>query len=422
MKIDAMHRAFDLATDAAYMAGRLAAPLAGRLGDAELAGLDVPRAMPRKPGGFMVQYRLPRRGGGELYLYGILPGEGEDPPAWTADTGHVVRLDDLDLYLPVFPHDPRLRSLPDVLAADAADLGIDADAHAPVDVSLLAYRLERRCVLRCRVDAAAAADGCASVVVKVVPRSRLDRFVGGHRRLVAAIDGMDIGHELTVPRLRHVDGDRGFYVMEDVPGQALYELVSGVDVHDAHARAGRALCRLHGLPLPEGPRRTCHDEAAQLADWIGRVAPMFPDVADRLASGLARVQDEIGAADDPDASPALIHGDFYDKQILFDGRRITILDTDNLVAGDPAQDLGNFAAHVRLRQLQAPGQYKNLAAARHAFLAAYGAANGSVARRAIWWRRATTLRLAALYALRPRWRFLVTKLLEDIETCVHTGL
>jgi aminoglycoside phosphotransferase len=414
------YRAFDLATDAGHMIGRLAAPLAGRLGDADLQGLDVPRAMPRKPGGFMVQYRLPRHDGGALYLYGVLVAAGEDPPAWADRADHVVHLDDIGLYLPVFPFDPRLRSLPDVLAAGAADLGIDAPADASADVSVLAYRLERRCVMRCRVTTPAG--DTRSVVVKAVPRSRLDRFVDGHERLVAAIDRMDIGRELTVPRLLGVDRDRGFYVMEDVPGQALYELVSGVDVHDAHARAGRALCRLHGLPLPDGPRRTCHDESAQLGDWIGRVAPMFPEVAGRLEDCLARVQDEIGAADDPDASPALIHGDFYDKQILFDGHRITILDTDNLVAGDPAQDLGNFAAHVRLRQLQAPGQVKNLAAARHAFLAAYGAANGSVARRAVWWRRATTLRLAALYALRPRWRFLVTKLLEEIETCVHTGL
>ena len=42
----------------------------------------------------------------------------------------------------------------------------------------------------------------------------------------------------------------------------------------------------------------------------------------------------------------MIHRDFYDTQVLWDGARAWIVDFDQLSVGDPALDLGHFVAHL----------------------------------------------------------------------------
>jgi aminoglycoside phosphotransferase (APT) family kinase protein len=104
--------------------------------------------------------------------------------------------------------------------------------------------------------------------------------------------------------------------------------------------------------------------------------------------------------------PATIHRDFYDKQIFVgDGGRPGLLDLDTLAAGEAALDVGNMMAHLELRSLQ--GAWTPIGAARAAAALLEGYAPVPALRGRIdAYADATRLRLAALYAFRPRWRHL----------------
>jgi aminoglycoside phosphotransferase (APT) family kinase protein len=96
-----------------------------------------------------------------------------------------------------------------------------------------------------------------------------------------------------------------------------------------------------------------------------------------------------------------------------------LLDFDNAAAGDPAQDHGNFTAHLILRGRQEPAQANNILGGMRAFEDTYESDDAALTARAAWWRAAALLRLSVLYALRPRWRHLAPGLAEDTLTSVH---
>ncbi len=417
MRIHSDFTRFAGATDAEQVVLRLGPQLSRLFGGRPFDDLRVARVTPRKHGGYTIQYRIDSEPGTPPYLCGHLLGDGEPVPSYAErDNPAVIRDDELGLVMPIFPFDPRLAALSFVCSPEGAAemLADDGDATATV----LAYRLEKRCVVRCELVSGGAKN---RVVAKVVPRSRLQKFVSGHQQLHEAMDVAGPDTDLTIPRILRVVGDRGAYVMEEVPGPSLYAIVDADHAVTAYAAAGRAMRRFHGLPRPVDRLRTGVDELAQLDAWIARIAPMFPDVAAVFIDCQLRIRDAAGSVVTSGAPTSLVHGDFYDKQVHHAPGRTTVLDTDNLTGGDATQDLGNFSAHVRLRQLQDPGRAAALSSCLHAFEEAYGARTQDAARRINWWRSATLLRLAGLYALRPRWRHLVPALLEEVDSCIRSG-
>ncbi|MBK8250544.1 MAG: phosphotransferase [Gemmatimonadetes bacterium] len=135
----------------------------------------------------------------------------------------------------------------------------------------------------------------------------------------------------------------------------VHRWVSGVPLHAALANgcrpavAGRRIARalevLHGAPVHVARRWTIDDELGMLEGRLTTLAAARP----ALAAGVARLWHRLV----PLATPlrtrsrvALVHRDFYHDQLLFDGERTWILDLDCAARGDPAIDVGNFAAHL----------------------------------------------------------------------------
>ncbi len=103
-----------------------------------------------------------------------------------------------------------------------------------------------------------------------------------------------------------------------------------------------------------------------------------------------------------------------------------MLDLDDACNGDPAVDLGNFLAHLKLRQLQFPDRTRGCERARGVFLEEYkrhrpaGIEPGSLPKRIRFYEATSLLRLSGVYAQRERWAKTVPSLLLDACDAILT--
>ncbi|PYG00473.1 hypothetical protein SAMN05216184_10343 [Georgenia satyanarayanai] len=289
--------------------------------------------------------------------------------------------------------DARLRALREVLAEDGS--------------RLVAHRPGRRAVVR-----VSGTDGTVREYVKVVRPGKAPDLArrGG---LVAEL----VGDVVPVPRL--VDAsrvERGVLCWSVVPGRTLHDLGAdggwgAADARAAWEAAGRAVARLHAAPAgPVEARHGAEEELDAVASWLG------PAVAHGLldAGTVARARERVTAVlRNAPADPVLgvLHRDLHDKQLLLDDAgTVGMIDVDTLAVGERALDVANLLVHLELRQAQGLLVPDLAAAARHGFLAGVG----DVPRdRVSAYTLATRLRLAGVYAFRPRWRSVAADLLQQ---------
>lgn len=273
--------------------------------------------------------------------------------------------------------DDEIRVLP---ARDPA-LPALAPALAHGHATLIGHRPGRRAVLR-------EADGH---FLKVVRAGRAGRVADGLRRARALLEHRPGAP--AVPRVRAADDRAGWVRLDPLPGPALHDLLRD-DPSAAVALCGRLAPGLAALraATPRGlPRHTAADEAELLLRWA--------DDADGwtgtdLTASAAPVVDGLLALPPPAWSPC--HRDLHDKQVLASGDRVGLLDLDTLCAADPALDVANLHAHLRLRTLQ------GRCSAATATACAAALADPAVDAAALAaYTAAALLRLAAVYAFRP---------------------
>lgn len=285
--------------------------------------------------------------------------------------------------------DRKLRSLAAVLAEPGA--------------RLVAHRPERRAVVR-------RADGS---FVKVVRPGRSEGLALAAAR-VAAVEGHP-----EVPQLLEHDPDRGILVWSALPGLTLHEQAtmsggarSPADWAEAWRLTGRAVGHLHAAATDGLVTRGVEDERRAAARWIGPardlgLLPPGPDLSEAVMAGADPLEP---------STDVTLHGDLHDKQVVVGpsdhspaGRRIGLLDLDQLARGDAALDIANLLTHIELRvrqELISPGA---AAVARVAFLDGLGPSDATRARVAAL-SPLVRLRLAGLYAFRPPWRGLARRL------------
>lgn len=125
-----------------------------------------------------------------------------------------------------------------------------------------------------------------------------------------------------------------------VPGQDLSAALAGGAPADV-AAVGAALARIHRLPPAPLPAGNSRPQALEVAGQA--VAALVPDLGDR-ARRLAAV---VGAslASLPPACTT-VHGDFSADQVILAAGGPEVVDFDRAGAGDPAADVGSFAADL----------------------------------------------------------------------------
>ncbi|MBW3649605.1 MAG: aminoglycoside phosphotransferase family protein [Actinobacteria bacterium] len=297
-------------------------------------------------------------------------------------------------------YDPIDKTLQEV--APAQDLVLPTLGRWLTRGELVSYRVGRRAVVR-------TVAGDATAYAKLVAPKRAARLVARHEDL-SALSAADPGFP-GVPAVVGAGVDDAI-LLADARGTSLHDHLarrlpcdSPVLVHLA-----RALVRFHGTPAftLDVPSAT----GPALGQWASLVAAQFPAWRKRYGEVLQAVEGaEPGA---PRYVDRLVHGDLHDKNVILRGHRVVLLDVDALRRGDPAEDIGNLAAHFVLRALQRgdPAEGGRSQAAR--FTAVYRRAAGDVDPAAVVAAGARSLfRLACLYCFRRRWQPIVPALLAE---------
>jgi aminoglycoside phosphotransferase (APT) family kinase protein len=173
--------------------------------------------------------------------------------------------------------------------------------------------------------------------------SRPDRKTPArHARLRRA--GLDERSDTAVPRAIVPDDLMPIWLMEQVPGRRLADLMSPECGLVPFRQTGQALARLHGSGVWTEAVWSYADEIAVLDKALAKASEGCPALASRLAE--LRADANLLATRLAPVPNVLLHRDFYFDQLLIDGERVWLLDLDCAALGDPAVDLGNFLAHL----------------------------------------------------------------------------
>lgn len=244
----------------------------------------------------------------------------------------------------------RLALLRKVLGSAAA--GLDGRLHA------LHHRPERRFVARLEGEG-----GEVAVKLHAGP---------GFAAAKPAAKAFGSRDGLLVPRMLGRSHRHGIVVSVWIDGLPLDDPgpASGA-TEDAWRSTGAALAALHAQ-APATLRRRERDELPRrilaVSRYLGTILPNRASRADALAHRIA------AALGDAAAPVTGIHGDFHPGQVLLRSDGVVILDLDEAVLGDPADDLGSCLAHLeRAAGAAAATPAPDPRAARGALLAGYGA-------------------------------------------------
>jgi hypothetical protein len=362
----------------------------------------VGEAAPQRRHALLTSLRKPRR-------MQLPRDDGDEQICVLTEPGLVLRLPGLDERL------NGLKALYDtgeLTEAIATVIGEQAKRIHVQDVQILGHRLGKRCIARCcyqlhGIEGSPSSEH--SLILKLYKmRSKRGSWVFTTMQEMWNT-GLHYGADVRIPRPLAWSEKWHCLWMEDVPATPLPDLPP--DQHPTAIQAtGQALACFHETPVNVTTRHTANQEIDLLEKWVQLVGEVYPDQAGDVYEGFQRVRAPLANCRDEDI--ALVHRDFYEKQVLVSSDATVFIDFDTLCQADPALDVGNFLAHLQLIRLQGIGGCKD---AEAAFLAGYGRDDPSFNQRVDVYTRATLLRLACLYRFWPRWSTVCESLLEAVH-------
>lgn len=299
----------------------------------------------------------------------------------------VFLLEEVGLVISFFPNDIDLRALwrtydPEEFRNLLRKVAPRHRALWGGSMTQLTYKPQRRFVGRLSVD------GQPRAVVRFYKRKDFAQCLE-RAKSFQCVEGFRIAPILGSCASRNV------MMLAWSPGQPLHELAAQADLSVATElvrTTGAALAELHQSDLPNLSLPAPARRAASLQGTSEAVAWVCPGLAD-MAQNLSRQLAECFAA--MPFTPAPLHGDFYAKQVLVDDGRLALIDFDGAFHGDPAEDLGNFVAHLDRWALWGRFPAERVEVLADALLEGYrGVARQDVAPRIAAYRASALLHLA----------------------------
>lgn len=263
--------------------------------------------------------------------------------------------------------DRRLRELADLIADGA---------------TLVAHRPQRRAVVRT----------ATGTFLKLTRPGRAELLARRHDQLRTALQGHG-----RVPEVLRVTDDRLELAAMDGRPPCVDPARTDADHDRSWEAVGRGLAALAtAAPPADLPVHDAWSEAEVTHRWVDRAI-----AAGRLPHG--SIDGVLHALTAGTPTPlGVSHRDLHDGQLLFADGPPGILDPDTLAVAEPALDLANLLVHLDLRVEQGDLSPPARSRARDRILAG-ATPDPSTLHRVPVYEAACRLRLAAVYAFRPRW-------------------
>ena len=282
---------------------------------------------------------------------------------------------DLDMALSVFPVDGEL---PTLVGATDPRLMLDVIRNAIPEA-----RSGRFAPTRCRVEVAhyGREGRCALRYTVREGREESDRRVTLYGKVTRNGDGGRIAAALASLRDRIGAGSRAAiripecFGFDDGLRLSLFEALPGTATMKALVRnacraaggngatppaldaalrdAAGAAAALHASGVDLGSVRSFRDDLDDVRNDAAPIASRMPSLGRELSQILSAVAGEASRSEPVALTP--VHGDFTLSQLLFDGTRPGVVDFDTMCLAEPARDLGQFAAYLRLTAAKAAG-------------------------------------------------------------------
>jgi Ser/Thr protein kinase RdoA (MazF antagonist) len=290
---------------------------------------------------------------------------------------------------------------------------------SPVQVrraEVIRHKVGRRCTVRYELEVG---PECRQMIAyaKLFASERAPRVHAALEALTTAVTAP------AAPRLPQPLGcmpQHHLIVIGEVPGVPCVDRLAAGDVGLARSVA-EALHVVHAADarLPRDHRLT--DEIEPLAAGVERLSVTVPELA---GSGRAALE-ALGAGTDRDWAwrTRPLHRDFYPEQVLVDGEAIGFVDLDDAAMGEPAVDVANFVAHLRLLAMRRAGAAGALATVEDAFLERYASLDPELDPALVRFLvGATCLRLAEIHVGRTRGPWLAHQLVKEAHRCLPKPL
>lgn len=228
--------------------------------------------------------------------------------------------------------------------------------------TIVRYRPTKRAVVRFEVRNRGRSDGPPMVLyVKVLPVTAADTIM----RLLPVM--ATVGDSYVLPTHRPASdiliypARAGISMREALTGRTPATLPHPdvvLDVLDHLGALGDP-----GTPGPSGPVARLDRSTDLLTAALPHRESVLSDLGDVIR----------GALDHHVIPPVVVHGDFYEGQLLIDqgGALAGVLDVDDIGMGDPVMDAANYTAHLVALGESHPGVLDRLDAYRRSFRVAY---------------------------------------------------
>jgi hypothetical protein len=283
----------------------------------------------------------------------------------------VALIEPLNMVVYVFPIDGELPVLVDVtdpenMRALLGEMLRDSlDSNLTVQdcrVELGHYGRQHRCVLRYHLTTTTPGDATPQHMLVYGKIAADDRGALAGPVIDAlhaqVLDG-DKGYQFNIPRSFGFRPDLQLALFEAIPGvpqvaQLLKARLKGqaatqpgqLSLEASIDACAQIAAALHTSGITLGQRRTLADELAGLRQGFAGVQRIAPELGAQFQSWLEQV--EAYAASSKTLDLCFSHGDFSYTQLIFEGRQTGLVDFDTVCQAEPALDLGQFLAYVRM--------------------------------------------------------------------------
>jgi Phosphotransferase enzyme family len=285
----------------------------------------------------------------------------------------VALIEPLNVVVYVFPIDgelpmlvevtdrQRLRAILGELLSDALNTRLTIQ---DCQVELGHYGRQHRCVLRYQITSTTPDDDTPQHML-VYGKIAADGRGALAGPVIAALHEQVLsqGHQFNIPRSFGFWPDLQLALFEAIPGvpqvaQLLKARMKGQEttqpgkltLEESLDACARIAAALHTSAITLGQRRTLADELDSLRQSFAIMQRISPELGAQFQGWLERTA--AAAANSGALKLCFSHGDFSYTQLIFEGAQSGLVDFDTICQAEPALDLGQFLAYLRVAVLK----------------------------------------------------------------------